>query len=154
MNCSICTITTDREVCEDCLKVRWLVAQYRPDELLLVVDGAFNDSTRQAGAGLVLARECDEAVLATCVGSFTSTKSTRVELEAIKRGAAWAPGPLVWSDCKSVMTHARQELKISVQFIPEHLRDPLHNLAHRLANVGLTRDPERRERLWIPGEVW
>lgn len=124
---------------------------------MLVVDGSFTNFPKPkghvvAGAGLVLAR-ADQSIVAYCSASFLSTSSDDAELEAIKRGNAWAPLGVVWSDSNVAIRLAR-DLNINAEYIRPHNRDPLHNFAHKLANIGRLGDWGRLERIWIPGEVW
>ncbi len=142
-------------MCDECASVRQMVMDLGHDykSLVLVVDGSYNHYTKCAGAGLVLARASDEAVVATCAAAFKCPGSNAAELQAIRRGLRWAPVGVAWSDCMPAIGKAKK-LHLTAKFIPDDLRDPLHSLAHRLAEVGQRRDWERYDRLWIPGAVW
>lgn len=120
-------------------------------DYILVVDGSFSASA--SGAGLVLAREADEVVIAACAASFKATSSDDAEYEAIRRGSLWAPLGMVWSDNAAAM-RASNVVGIHATYIRPHMRDPLHNLAHRLANVARTGEWDKLDRVWLPGERW
>lgn len=107
----------------------------------------------QGGAGLVLAREEDEVVIAACATSFLSTSSDDTEFEAVRRGYLWAPLHVVWTDSEAAMRTA-DLLNIPTEYVRPHMRDPLHNLAHRLANIGRLKEWDKLDKVWIPGEVW
>ena len=159
--CIVCNIPSNGKRCRVCHEVWRFCSRLRKrhrKDYVLVVDGSFTmypkpNGHTAAGAGLVLATADSEAVLAYCSASFLATSSDDTELEAIKRGHAWAPLDVVWSDSNAAIRLAR-DLNINAEYIRPHNRDPLHNLAHKLANIGRLGDWERLERIWIPGEVW
>lgn len=150
--CRICGAFNTTRRCPACAEVDAVIAAHAPGELLLVVDGSFSQGRglRAAGAGLVLARAEDEAVVAVCVAAFDARSSLEAETQAIVRGLRWAAVDTAWSDS----TMAIAAVGGRARFCPAELRDPLHNLAHRLANIGRLRDWDRLERVWIPGERW
>lgn len=155
MTCCVCGIE-GTTYCDDCQAVSALVNQYEPGELLLVVDGGYQGySGRKSacGAGLVLATAHDEAVIATCVAAFSGKNSVEAEYQAIVRGLKWAPVHAVWSDCAAAIHRAVMN-GLPAYFIEKELRDPLHHLAHRLAEIGMKRDWERYDRVWVPSAVW
>ncbi len=152
MACEICG-AHGSFTCLDCAIVQLIVQEAPRGSLVLVVDGAFHKRTGQAGVGLVLAREDDESVLAHAAIELTTRNSTVAEYQAIRRGLLWAPVDTCWSDCAGAIRRARRD-GLPARWIPDDLRDPLHNLAHRLSNAACFRNWERRERLWIPGAVW
>jgi hypothetical protein len=134
------------------------------EDYILVVDGSFPTPGKRAdgpsagghpvsGAGLVLAREADEVVVAACAASFRTTSSDNAEYEAIKRGHLWAPLGTVWSD-NAAAIRAANAIGYEAVYIRPHMRDPLHNLAHRLANVGRKGEWDKLDRVWLPGERW
>lgn len=166
VNCSICNVTLSYnglDRCDDCHYVACVAGTFEPGSLILVVDGALDGGRRKrrnsappdmaAGAGLVLARADDEAVVATCAVAFRATDSVQAELEAIKRGLLWSRLEHAYSDCTGAIGLARAE-GLMAKFVQEEFRDPLHNLAHQLASVGLHRDWTKYDRLCIPGAVW
>jgi ribonuclease HI len=162
MKCVVCGITSHgKERCQDCREVHHFVTQLtlsQRADYVLVVDGSFTSHPvgkghRSAGAGLVLAREYDEVVVACCAASFSTTSSNCAELEAILRGLKWAPGVTVWSDSKPIVKQCKMR-KWPVFEIKKELRDPLHHLAHKLANIGRLQAWDKLERVWVPGEVW
>ena len=114
------------------------------------MDGSHTPGTSQAGAGLVLAREVDEAVIAACSASFSASDTNDAEYQAILRGIKWAPLAYAWSDNDVALVQAGS----LGRFIPQDMRDPLHYLAHRLANIGRLQDWDKLDRVWLPGEVW
>lgn len=155
MTCRICGIA-GKDFCDDCLTIRELVSRYDPGDLLLVVDGSYqgyNGRESACGAGLVLATAHDEAVIATCVAEFRASNSVEAEYQAIIRGLYWAPVHAVWSNCDAAITRAVSR-GIPAYFLEKELRDPLHHLAHRLADIGMKRDWDRYDRIWIPTAVW
>lgn len=124
-------------------------------DYVLIVDGSFTMYPKpkghaQAGAGLVLAREDTESVVACCSASFLATSSDDAEYEAIRRGNLWAPLGVVWSDNATAI---RASNGLACYIRPQY-RDPLHHLAHRLANIGRLGDWDKLDKVWVPGEVW
>lgn len=159
--CVVCGIESNTERCRDCHEVWHFVSQLtvpERDDYVLVVDGSYSSHTsgkgsKRSGAGLVLAREYDEVVIAACSASFVASNSNQAEYEAIVRGFKWAPLNVVWSDSKEMIKYAIK-MGYPVELIKQDMRDPLHNLAHRLANVGRLGEWDRLNTIWIPGEVW
>ena len=158
-SCIVCGIDSPGERCKSCHEVFVFISQLtipERDGYVLVVDGSFGGEIgghRDAGAGLALAREEDEVTLAWCASSFKATSSNHAEFEAIKRGLAWAPVNVCWSDSKEMIKFA-QRLGMPARHIPYHFRDPLHNFAHRLANIARTNQWSKLDTVWAPGEVW
>lgn len=153
--CIVCGIASSTERCRACHEVFVFVNQLtvpERDHYVLVVDGSFGDD-KCAGAGMVLARESDEVTVAWCAASYKSSSSNHAELEAIRRGLLWAPLNVCWSDSKEMIKYANR-IGLSAKHIPHHLRDPLHNFAHRLANIGRMNQWEKLDTIWAPGEVW
>jgi hypothetical protein len=162
MNCIACnTSGHDRERCADCQAVHDIVLAYGPGELVLVVDGSIttdgipkkNKRPIAAGAGLVLARASDEVIVAVCAVSMMAKSSVESEYQAIIHGLRWAPVERAWSDNVAAIALAVQSGH-DAQWLPFDMRDPLHNIAHHLADAARRRDEERLQRIWIPGEIW
>lgn len=162
MNCIACnTSGHPQSRCAACQEVLELVHAYGPSSLILVVDGSVstdgmerkNKRPRNAGAGLVLARAYDEVIVAVCAVSMLAKSSVEAEYQAIVHGLQWAPVGLAWSDNQAAIDEA-QRTGHDAQWLPFDMRDPLHNIAHHLANAARQRDEERLQRIWIPGEIW
>lgn len=106
--------------------------------MVVVVDGSHGDGD-YCGAGLVLVKggPLGEVVDSTyCV--FRCSCSGEAERQAIIRGAAWAPGVVVYSDNKSVSTSS-QTMNRAVRYLrhrPGWGRGKAHQLAHRLSVKG------------------
>ena len=155
--CLVCGLPNTERYCASCQEIRALVRASDPTDMLMVVDGSFQhgDDRRKpapGGAGLVLARASDEVVIAVCSAEFLAWTPSGAERQAIYRAARLAPGVTIWSDCQGEILKA-QRLGYLVHFLAPELRDPLHNLAHRLADVARRKDYARADRLWIPGEI-
>ena len=161
MACIVCGIETDKRRCRPCHEVFNFVSRLTPQlvpDYIVIVDGSVGPTDTghaDAGAGLVLAREYNESVVACVACAFKATSSDDAELEAIKRATWWAPLDFVWSDNKNAINIFNSIYGVSsAKYIRPHMRDPLHNLAHRLANIGRQRAWDRLDRIWLPGEVW
>lgn len=159
-SCRVCGASSWQDKCEACGEVAQLVLNSEPGSLVLVVDGSVDTENAvgkkniyRAGAGLVLARAEDEAVIAVCAAEFDARHNNEAEFQAIVRGLRWAPSLVAWSDSLGAIRKAESN-KLPAAWIPVDLRDPLHNLAHRLANCARKQDYARMDRLWIPGAVW
>lgn len=142
------------------MEVTALVEAHEPGSLLLIVDGSVDTSNTvgkktayRAGAGLVLARAEDEVVIAVCAAEFEARHNNEAEFQAVVRGLRWAPGLVAWTDSTAAVGNALRQ-NLPAAWIPDDLRDPLHGLAHRLANCARKKDYARLDRLWIPGAVW
>jgi hypothetical protein len=122
-------------VCSECGQVAQLVLS-RPGPLCLVVDGSFGQ--RRGGAGLVLTTGDPRGVpLAICACWFPCARSLDAELEAIERGAAWAPGVPIISDSEvAIATLGASHPQIAVRWIESWERGPNHRLAHMLSVQG------------------
>lgn len=151
--CNICGYPGKKH-CDACMRVREIALAAEPESLVLVVDGSVDNhgnisGPRRAGAGLVLARAEDEVVIAMCAAAFYAKNNCQAEREAVARGLAWAPVERAWTDYEALVSE-----ELPCMWIPPDLRDPLHSLAHRLANAARLRDWSRLDRVWVPGEVW
>lgn len=131
--CAVCGLDVDhdRAKCSLCASVADIVAMVnRP---VLVVDGSYQSG--RAGAGLVLAEAFDGGrVLAYTFCVFQAHDATEAEYQAIVRGARWAPGITVWSDCLGAIYRAKVDHH-AVKFLPRDMRHH-HGLAHRLSVRG------------------
>lgn len=161
MSCEACDVECDGLRCRHCRWVKNLVADAEPGTYVLVVDGSVDapphgqKSTfpRPAGVGLVLAKAANEAVVAHAAIATEARTASEVEIFAIQIGLVWAPVERAWSDSLGGIVVVRR-MGLQAEFMPDHMREPLHNLAHRLANAARLRDRERVGRIWIPRAVW
>lgn len=141
-NCIVCNLPTSHERCTACYEVfrTWGARK----DCVLVVDGSYSPNG-DSGAGLVLAHEATETVIAYCAASFKALGSNDAEYQAIKRGHLWVRlDP--WSDCPGAIRQA-WTAGIRAEFIPNGLRKPLHDLAHRLANAARKQEWHELDRL-------
>ena len=153
LHCTVCNVPGSAR-CTECMRVMQIVRSEPAENFVLVADGSFPWETKRrttAGAGLVLARESDEAVIAVCAVRFESSSSDEAEEEAALRALRWAPLPIVWTDSKYAINRLGRG---RCKWIPPEMRDPLHDLAHKLSLIGRHGAWSRMEKLWIPGEVW
>lgn len=95
------------------------------------------------GAGLVLATTGGH-ILASRSCAFPADKSSDAELQAVVRGARWAPGAVIYTDSESTCwTAIAANKNLDVRFLREDARGPLHALAHQLSVEGRQRQAFR-----------
>lgn len=133
--CDVCgfAVEADRQRCTLCRSVADVIAMI--DRPMLIVDGSFDEDGR-GGAGLVIARgSLTGEVVVHTFAAFNAKTSVEAEYQAIVRGARWAPGLVVYSDCVGAVYRAKVSGH-TARIIPHNLRQPGHALAHKLSTQG------------------
>lgn len=144
--CRVCGIRG--ESCAGCGVGAQIVAQHGAAGLVLIVDGSFvphekgaRRSSGWGGAGLVLTRGgIHGKVLADRACGFLAQSSTDAERHAIIRGARWAPGVEIYTDCRELPIALAEIPTLRVQYLPPGRRSAVHARAHLLSVEGRCRD--------------
>lgn len=141
--------TAIRNTCAMCLSGEKFIEECLDPwaKYYLIVDGAFTtisgarnvNEPGYGGAGLVLAEEGTDIVVATQSCGFHADHSADAEFQAIVRGARWIPYVAIFTDSKSHADRARNELNRDVRFFKSRKQPTVHDLAHDLSVEGRIR---------------
>lgn len=124
------------------------------DALTEALTGAApDDGPGHGGAGLVLATTAGE-ILTSRSCAFGAANSSDAELQAVIRGARWAPGIVIYTDSEPTCAAAASSTAAAVlflheiepkpvRFLHEHDRGAAHALAHQLSVEGRQRQAAR-----------
>jgi hypothetical protein len=133
------------------------VAVFGYANLALIVDGSYRPPVGReherrpghsyGGAGLVLVRLTGKMtkirkseVIANRACGFTASSSSEAEFQAVIRGARWAPGVTIYTDCRSTAEYlGHRELCVRYLNLAGG-KWRTHDLAHLLSVQGQCRD--------------
>lgn len=141
MNCQVCGRCCHDLRCGDCSAVAEL-CRLSDQPLYLIVDGSFSQRMGGAGgmggAGMVLVKGNTRGHwVALCACWFSCKTSLDAEVEAVMRGALWAPGVPVYSDSTGAIdVTGRTHPSLTVRWIQDKERGTNHYRAHLLSVQG------------------
>jgi hypothetical protein len=122
----------------------WAAARVEAALVEALVGAMPDDRPGHGGAGLVLATVVVGPIVGTILAmrscAFTVDNSSEAELQAVIRGARWAPGVPIYTDSESTCWAATSSNRdLDVRFLTENVRGPAHAKAHELSVEGRLR---------------
>lgn len=126
------------------------------DRYCLIVDGSFLQLSGRrdvnelghGGAGLVLVGPDDRLMGGKACG-FDATSSSDAELQAMKRGARWAPHVCILTDDQGQSSRRVGEMRREIRWLPGRQRSKYFEMAHELSVQGRI----RAETDWIKSTI-